>query len=120
MRRLAIGLAGSMILLLLGVRFTAAQGTTYNGEITDEKLNCVQNPIKAADGIKDKTACVLYWAHSVTPGEKYVLYDEATKTTYQLDDQVMVQPYVAEKVVVTGTLNAATKTIHVTGIKAAS
>jgi hypothetical protein len=116
-RHAALALLGAMMLTLLGVRYTAAQGATFKGEITDEHLNCVQTPIKAVEGIKDKTACVLYWAHSAQPGSKYVLYDAATKTTYQLDDQSMVQPYVAEKVEVTGTLNAATKTIHVTGIK---
>ncbi len=117
MRRLALGLIGTALLTLVAVRYTAAQGTTYKGEITDEHLNCVQTPMKAAEGIKDKTACVLYWAHSVQPGSKFVLYDAATKTTYQLDDQTAVQPYVAEKVEVTGTLNPATKTIKVTGIK---
>jgi hypothetical protein len=34
-----------------------------------------------------------------------------------LDDQDLVQPYVAAKVEVTGMLNAATKTITLTGIK---
>lgn len=32
-------------------------------------------------------------------------------------DQSLVQPYVGEKVQITGTLNAATKTIHFTCIK---
>jgi len=116
-RRLIFGLAGIMLLTLLGVRSSSAQSTTFKGEITDEHLNCVQTPIKAVEGVKDKIACVLYWAHSAQPGSKYVLYDAATKTAYQLDDQMMVQPYVAEKVEVTGTLNPATKTIKVTGIK---
>jgi hypothetical protein len=110
-------LAGTMLFLFGIVRFAAAQGTTFNGEITDEHLNCVQTPLKATEGIKTKDACVLYWAHSVQPNSKYVLYDAATKTAYQLDDQDMVQPFVGEKVQVTGALNAATKTIKVTGIK---
>jgi hypothetical protein len=116
-RQLALGLIAAALLTLAAARPAAAQTATFKGEITDEHLNCVQTPMKVVDGIKDKTACVLYWAHSVQPGSKYVLYDAATKTTYQLDDQTMVQPYVAEKVEVTGTLNAATKTIKVTGIK---
>ena len=117
MRRLALGLMRTAIMTVVAVQYVSAQATTYKGEITDEHLNCVQTPMKAAEGIKDKTACVLYWAHSVQPNSKYVLYDAATKTTYQLDDQTMVQPYVGEKVEVTGSLNAATKTIKVTGIK---
>jgi hypothetical protein len=58
-----------------------------------------------------------YWAHFAKPLSKYVLYDAATKTTYQLDDQLNVQPYVGETVQITGTLNAATKMIHAIGIK---
>lgn len=95
----------------------AAQTSTYKGEITDEHLNCVQTPVKAVEGVTDRTACVLYWAHSAPDKEQYVLYDTATKTVYHLDDQDLVQPYAAAKVEVTGTLNAATKTIKVTGIK---
>jgi hypothetical protein len=113
---LALAALASMLLSLFGtVRLAAAD--TFNGEITDANLNCVQTPMKAPEGLKAKDACVLYWAHSAQPNEKFVLYDAATKATYQLDDQDMVEPYVGEKVQVTGTLNAATKTIKVTGIK---
>ena len=107
----------SLILLFADVRFAAAQGTSFTGEITDEHLNCVQNPMKAPDGIKQKDACVLYWAHFAQPPSKYVLYDAATKTTYQLDDQNLAQPYAGAKVKVTGTLDSATKTIKVSDIK---
>jgi hypothetical protein len=62
---------------------------------------------------------MLYFAHFVKPGNKYGLYDPATKTKYQLDDQDLVQPYVGSKEVqITGTLDATTKTIHVKEIKA--
>lgn len=93
------------------------QTKTYKGEITDERLNCAQTPVKTVEGITDPKACVLYWAHSAPEKEMYVLYDTATKTVYHLDDQDLVQPYVAAKVEVTGMLNVATKTIKVTGIK---
>jgi hypothetical protein len=96
---------------------SAAQTNTFKGEITDEHLNCVQTPVKAPEGVTNGTACVLYWAHFAAEKEKYVLYDTASKTVYHLDDQDLVQPYVAAKVEVTGTLNEATKTIKVTGIK---
>jgi hypothetical protein len=102
-------LLGAVAMLSLAALCVApradAQSTTYKGIITDEKLNCEQTPMKTAEGIKDHTACVLYWQHSASPNEKLVLYDAATKTTYMLDDQTAVQPYVAEKVIVTGTLN---------------
>jgi hypothetical protein len=114
------GLSG--LLLVFMVPFAAAQGpTTFKGEIADEQLNCVQTPMKVLPDIKDKASCVLYYAHFVKPGSKYVLYDTATKTAYQLDDQDLVQPYVgAKNVQIAGTLDAATKTIHVKQIKALS
>ena len=115
--RFVLALSCLLILLLAVVQFATAQGATFKGEITDEHLNCVQTPVKAVEGVTKKEGCVLYWAHFGKPPSKFVLYDAATKTTYQLDDQNWVQPYVGETVQITGTLNAATKTIHVTGVK---
>src|SRR5690348_12613266 len=105
MNRVLIGVATLSLAALCMAPRAAAQSATYKGIITDEKLNCEQTPMKAAEGIKDHTACVLYWAHSASPNEKLVLYDAATKTTYTLDDQAAVEPCVAEKVIVSGTLN---------------
>jgi hypothetical protein len=107
----------SLLLSLVLVSFVSAQTPIFKGEITDEHLNCIQTPVKAVEGVTKKQGCVLYWAHFAQPRSKYVLYDGATRTTYQLDDQNWVQPYVGEKVQITGTLNVATKTIHITGVK---
>src|ERR1700736_4185009 len=84
---LALTLSCLLVLLLVTVQFAAAQGATFKGEITDEHLNCSQTPVKAVEGITKKEGCVLYWAHFAKPPSKFVLYDAATKTTYQLDDQ---------------------------------
>lgn len=110
-------LALSCLIVFGSPQFADAQSATFKGEITDEHLNCIQTPVKAVPGITRKQACVLYWAHFAKPASKYVLYDAATKTMYQLDDQNWVQPYVGETVQITGTLNAATKTIHITAVK---
>src|SRR6202045_1210344 len=115
--RFVLAMGCLLILLLAMVQFATAQGTTFKGEITDEHLNCIQTPVKAVEGITKKEGCVLYWAHFGKPPSKFVLYDAATKTTYQLDDQSRVQPYVGETVQITGTLHGAAKSIHVTGIK---
>ena len=116
------GLIGASLVLVVASLFVAvpragAQGNNYNGVITDAKLNCEAMPMKAVEGIRDKTSCVLYWAHYAPEKEKYVLYDANTKTTYELDDQDMAQPFAGEKVQVTGTLDAAKKSLKVTGIK---
>jgi hypothetical protein len=51
-------------------------------------------------------------------GDKLVLTDPLTKTSYQLDDQRRAHELVNKSVKVTGTLNPATGTIHVTAIDA--
>jgi hypothetical protein len=55
----------------------------------------------------------------VKGGGKFVLCDAATKTTYELDDQDKAKDLAGQKVKVEGTLNHATKTIHVDKIEAA-
>jgi hypothetical protein len=49
-----------------------------------------------------------------------VLYDASTKTVYQLDDQKKPKRFAGKNVTVTGRFDAASKTIHVANIKAAS
>lgn len=92
--------------------------------LTDEQLNCIQDPMKGPPPDKGappwgKDACVLYWAHSANPKEKIVLYDPDAKKTYFVDDEDTILPYVGDhqKVTVTGTYNEATKTIHVTHVQ---
>ena len=52
-------------------------------------------------------------------GGKYVLFNAASKTFYELDDQAKPEEFAGKIVKVTGTLDSATKTIHVVSIKAA-
>jgi hypothetical protein len=56
----------------------------------------------------------------VKMGATYVLYNPATKTSYQLDDQKKPEQFAGEKVTVNGSLDAATNTIHVENITAAT
>jgi hypothetical protein len=56
----------------------------------------------------------------VKMGGKFVLYNAATKTVYQLDDQKKPESFAGAKVKVSGTLDKATNTIHVTSIHAGS
>ena len=123
MRRLAVVTMGTLVLLLLGARVAPAQERTFSGLLSDEDLNCVQNPMKVPPGTEappwDKTSCVLYWAHHAKPDGKFVLYDPDKKITYKLDDQKLVEPYVGDtqKVKVTGTLDEPSNTIHVKKIQ---
>ena len=104
--------------MLLASGFAAANDTTFSGEIMDgacAKGGGHESMFKKM-GTNDPKACTLA---CVKGGSKFVLF-EADKTFYQLDDQKKPEPFAGQKVEVTGTLDKATKTIHVAAIKAAS
>ena len=67
-------------------------------------------------GLTDKGACV---KACVKMGSKYVLFNAASKTIYELDDQTKPEEFAGKEVKITGTFDTATKTIHVVSIKVA-
>ena len=105
------------VLLVPGLAM--ASDKTFNGEIMD-------SPCAAGGGHEsmfkkmcthDAKACT---EACVKMGGKYVLFNGASKAVYQLDDQTKPKAFAGQKVQVTGEFDKATKTIHVTAIKAAS
>lgn len=125
MKRLAL----SFMTLLVATSFSLAtpklssgKGATakaFSGEIMDSQ--CAQMGSHAAmmktEGAKDARECT---TSCVKMGGKYVLYNAASKTTFQLDDQEKAKDFAGKKVKVAGTFDKATKTIHVDHIAAAS
>ncbi len=94
-----------------------ANAETVGGEIMDSqcaKMGSHEMMMKK-EGAKDAKECTL---KCVQMGGKLVLYDAATKTVYQLDDQDKPKEFAGQKVEVSGSLDNATKTIHVESIKA--
>ena len=137
MKKLVLTLAGAMILLTLacsqqpGSTSQAAKSAepsqpapsentpqAFTGEIMDSM--CAQagshDQMISPKGPKNAKECTLA---CVKMGAKYVLYDRATKTTYELDDQTKPQTLAGEQVKVTGTYDASSKTIHVENIESA-
>src|ERR1700693_4399820 len=117
MKQLTFAIAGSLMMVLLSVGFAVAQDRSFNGEIMDSacaKMGSHEGMMKGHPGIKDAKACTL---GCVKGGAKFVLYDESSKSVYQLDDQKKPMEFAGEKVTVSGTLDDSTKTIHVTDIK---
>jgi Protein of unknown function (DUF5818) len=105
--------------VLLAPGLAAAKDKTYNGEIMDSqcaKMGGHESMFKK-EGTNDPKACTEV---CIKMGGKYVLFNDTSKTFYQLDNQTKPQPFAGQKVEVTGTLDKAGKTIHVTDIKAAS
>jgi hypothetical protein len=114
LKRLSI--AGFSLLLLI-VGFTVAQGRAFSGDIMDEtcaNMGSHDLMMKSHADIKDAKDCTLACVKS---GSKFVLYDGASKTVYQLDDQQKPMEFAGEKVRVMGTVDNTTHTIHVTDIK---
>jgi Protein of unknown function (DUF5818) len=116
MKKLIMSITACMLLV---PGLAAAKDKTFSGEIMDSP--CAKDGSHEAmfkkEGTTDPKACT---EACVKMGGKYVLFDGESKAVYQLDDQTKPQSFGGQKVQVTGTLDEATKTIHVTDIKAAS
>ena len=102
------------VALLVAVSVSAAQDAkTFTGSITDDmcaRIGHSQMRMGPTDA-ECTIACIR--AHDAS----YVLYDG--KEAYTLSDQQTPEKFAAQKVRVTGTLDAKTKTIHVDSITAA-
>ena len=100
--------------LLAVAAISAAPATqTFTGVITDDMCGKAGH-----DGMRmgpTDAECTL--ACISAHGAAYVLYDG--KTEYALSDQRTPEAFAGQKVTVTGTLDAKTKTIHVESIRAA-
>jgi hypothetical protein len=112
-------------LLLIGATLSHAQTQTFTGEIMD--ADCAGGGSHAgmlkehgmAGKENDPAAKKMCTLDCVKAGSTFVLYDSATKTAYKLDDQKKPVAFAGANVKITGTLNKATQTIHVTSIKGA-
>jgi hypothetical protein len=116
-------MAAATIVLASGL--ASAKDKTFTGEIMDSQ--CAQNGSHAMmlkqEGMANKDpndpmAKKMCTENCLKMGGKLVLYDAGTKTVYQLDDQDKPKDFAGQKVKVTGSLDKATKTIHVATIKA--
>lgn len=116
MKKLAMSIG---VCILLMPRFTTAKDKAFTGKIMDSP--CAKNGshemMSKKQGANDSKTCTV---NCVKMGYKYVLFNGASKTIYQLDDQTKPEKFAGRNVKVTGTLDQVTKTIHVTDIKAAS
>jgi len=117
MKKFAFGLAAFLVTTSLAV--AAPRAKTYTGEIMDSQcaMNGTHAQLEKMHNMPDDSkACTL---ECVKMGGKFVLYNAATKATYQLDDQEKPRELAGQKVKVTGTYDKATKTIHIESIVAA-
>ncbi len=97
------------LLIGAGLMFGAGK-QTFTGVVTDTMCGADHSKM----GVTPASKCV---KECVKSGSKYALL--AGKEVYTLSDQQAPEKYAGEKVKVTGTLNAGTKTIAVDKIEAA-
>ena len=109
--------------LLSSFSFAAPKDKTFKGEIMDSQ--CAMNGSHAEmlkkEGMGDKDpndpmAKKMCTDNCVKKGGKYVLYNAASKKVYQLDDQTKPEQFAGRNVKVSGTVDKAGETIHVTNI----
>jgi len=115
MKRLAVGLIATLAFLAVGL--SAQKDQTFTGEIMDSQCGFLGGHTAMLQKSESAKDCTL---RCVKLGGKFVLFDVATKMSYQLDAQKKAEPFAGDRVKVTGTYDASTKTIHVTDIKAGS
>jgi len=126
MKKISYGLTVLIALTIIEVGTAAAKDQTFTGEIMDSQCSKMASHEMMLKGHgmagkeNDPAAKKMCTLDCVKAGGKFVLFNAASKTVYQLDDQTKPVDFAGGKVRVTGTLDKATKTIHVTTIKAAS
>jgi hypothetical protein len=94
-------------MLFAAATLAMAAGHTYTGTVSDNMCGGSHAMMKVTPDSKCVTECV-------KAGAKYSLWDG--KNNYTLSDQTAAAKYPAQKVTVTGTLDAKTNTIQVTSI----
>ena len=99
-------------ILLLGASFGYTQTRSFAGEIMDSQCAAMRTHSRMMAGVeaKDAKECTQKCVHM---GGKYALYEPASQTAYQLDDQQKAAGFAGHKVSVKGTLNTGSRTIHV-------
>jgi hypothetical protein len=122
-KSLAVGIALSLLIAVVAFLPGApdqGEGNSFSGEIMDAQCGQAgshDQKMKEHD-FTTTLQCALFCARVQTPGGRFVLYDKARKTVYRLDDQARAELYVTAKVTITGTVDAATKTIRIADIEA--
>jgi Protein of unknown function (DUF5818) len=121
MKTLATAVAAILLLATLVLAAPKPKTQTFTGEIMDSQcaMNASHAEMLKKEGMGDKDpndpmAKKMCTQNCVKMGGKYVLFNPADKSVYELDDQAKPADFAGENVKVKGTLDG--KTIHVENI----
>jgi len=125
MKKIAVSFAAILVFAVLSLAAPKPKSETFTGEIMDSRcaMNASHAEMLKKEGMADKDpndpmAKKMCTQNCVKMGGKYVLFNPADKSVYELDDQTKPADFAGEKVNVKGTLEG--KTIHVQSITKAS
>jgi hypothetical protein len=109
-------LFSTVLCVIAGLGVARAADQTFTGEIMDSQCAYMSTHerMMKAEGAKNAKECTIACVKS---GGKYALYDPAAKRAYQLDNQKKAGDYAGQKVTITGTLDSANDSIHVTNMQ---
>jgi hypothetical protein len=110
-RTLVVALA---VLLLPGFAMFPTTDRIFSGEIMDSLCAQVGSHALTTRSIKTSRECTI---GCVEGGAKYVLYNEHWRAAFQLDNQQKPREFAGERVMVIGTYDRQTNTIHVRDIQ---
>ncbi len=124
MKKIAAGLAATLLLATLAFAADKPKSQTFTGEIMDSQCSAMgshEEMLKKEgkggmdpNSLEAKKMCT---QACVKMGGKYVLFNPADKAVYELDDQKKAETLAGENVKVKGTLEG--KTIKVRSISKA-
>jgi len=107
-----------VLALTAALCFTGQKTLAQNAPGSSSNSAAQQQPMQPDD---QNTASVKTFSGKIVQsGDKLVLTDAGTRTTYLLDDQQKAQAFLNKTVRVTGVLDASTGTIRVTAIEPAA
>jgi len=125
MKKMLLSLLAIFVLSMLSFAAPKPKAKTFTGEIMDSQcaMNASHAEMMKKEGMGDKDANdpmakKMCTQGCVKMGGKYVLFNPADKSVYELDDQKKPADFAGQNVKVKGTLNG--KTIHVKSISKAS
>jgi len=114
MKRPRMLVFASAVLLLSGFAIFPTTDRIFSGEIMDSLCAQEGSHEITARTIKNSRECTI---GCVEAGAKYVLYNERLRGAFQLDNQQKLREFAGETVLVVGTYDRLTNTIHVRDIQ---
>ena len=115
--RAALHFVFPAVVMMVGLSLTAQPTIAQNA--TPHNNAAAQQPVQAPDSQTSAPETKTFTGKIVKAGDKLVLSDMESKTTYQLDDQQKAKEFVNKNVKVTGILDSSTGMIRVTVIEPA-